>query len=100
MKLEKLQAFIDAAGRLARMKSLAQRYQAAAKKDASAAVTLTVVINGNPVPPDELAAINRAVAARVRISLPQLLTAAIADAETETAALKAAAKAEYDALFV
>lgn len=100
MGTEKLQAYIELAQALKKMQALAQRYQAAAKKDAAASVQLSVVIDGVAIPQADLAPIARALSNRVRLSLPQLLAAAINDAAAEVQAAKAAAKAEYDALFV
>ena len=82
------------------MQALAARYQAAAKKDASVSVQLSVVIDGVAIPQPELAPIARALSNRVRAGLPGLLAGAITDAQAAVQAAKAAAKAEYGALFV
>jgi hypothetical protein len=96
---DKLQAWIEQATELKRMKALAARYAAATKKDCAVSLSLQVTIDSTAIPPLDLSHMNRALANRVRANLGTLLQAAIADVEQEVAAAKAAAKAEYDKLF-
>jgi phosphatidylserine/phosphatidylglycerophosphate/cardiolipin synthase-like enzyme len=99
MSTKALEEFLSLADDVAKMKALAARYQAAARKDAAVVVNLNLVIDATSIPASEAATLQRAVAERVRLTLPAIVAAAIAQQETALAALKTKARQEYAALF-
>ena len=99
MSTKTLEQYLSLVAEIAEMKALRDRYVAAATKDAAITLNLNLVIDGNAVPPNAVAFASRAVASRVRATLPALWQGAIQEQETALNALKRDAKAEYDALF-
>lgn len=99
MSTKLLEEYLELADEVSRMKALAARYQAASKKDAAIVVNLNLVIESVAIPASETAALQRAVAGRVRTTLASIVNAAIAEREAALATLKARAKAEYDRIF-
>lgn len=99
MSTKALEAFLTQQAEIAAMKALRQRYASASNKDAAVVVNLNIVIGGTGIPANELAFASRAIASRVRATLPALFDAAIIEQESIGRQLKDAAKAEYDKLF-
>jgi hypothetical protein len=97
--VNKIEQYLSALETVDELKKFRQAWVAATAKVAAITVDATFTINGVTVESRAAQIIERALASRARKGIAAQMQDAITDAETDAAALKAAAKAEYDAIF-
>lgn len=98
--MRKLNDFLEAVERVRQLKAFRAAWTSAGKRVANVRVEATFLIDGREYEGEGTRLVSQALADRARKGIGGQIDAAIVDAEAARDALKAAAKAEYDPLFI